>query len=88
VEDEEQPKLSLGLFARQFRAFDRDGLTAEFDVPDHWQITTMSPSGAYLMPPAPQGQQRQNPQAVRAVVVRCQNSAGRLARSADTAHAA
>jgi hypothetical protein len=45
VEDEEQPKLSLGLFARQFRAFDRDGLTAEFDVPDHWQITTMSAFG-------------------------------------------
>jgi nitroreductase len=41
---------SLGLFARQFRAFDRDGLTREFEVPDHWQVTTMSAFGR--MPPA------------------------------------
>jgi nitroreductase len=27
---------SLGLSVRQFRAFDRVGLAAEFDVPPHW----------------------------------------------------
>jgi hypothetical protein len=36
---------SLGLFARQFRAFDQLGIAAEFDVPEHWQVTTMSAFG-------------------------------------------
>jgi len=36
---------SLGLFARQFRAFDQAGIAAEFDVPNHWQVTTMSAFG-------------------------------------------
>ena len=36
---------SLGLSVRQFRAFDRDGLAAEFDVPPHWEVTTMSAVG-------------------------------------------
>jgi nitroreductase len=36
---------SLGLFARQFRAFDQAGLTAEFGVPEHWQVTSMSAFG-------------------------------------------
>jgi len=36
---------SLGLFARQFRAFDQSGIAAEFDVPDHWQVTSMSAFG-------------------------------------------
>ena len=36
---------ALGLQVRQFRAFDRDGLTAEFAVPDHWEVTTMSAIG-------------------------------------------
>ena len=36
---------SLGLFARQFRAFDQLGIAAEFDVPKHWQVTTMSAFG-------------------------------------------
>ena len=36
---------SLGLFARQFRAFDQRGLTAEFAVPAHWQVTSMSAFG-------------------------------------------
>ncbi|WP_082748062.1 nitroreductase family protein [Nocardioides jensenii] len=35
----------LGLSVRQFRAFDRAGLTAEFDVPPHWEVTTMSAIG-------------------------------------------
>jgi nitroreductase len=36
---------ALGLSARQFRAFDRDGVTAEFAVPPHWQVTTMTAIG-------------------------------------------
>lgn len=36
---------SLGLHVRQFRAFDREGLTAEFEVPSHWEVTTMSGVG-------------------------------------------
>jgi nitroreductase len=36
---------SLRLFARQFRAFDRAGLAAEFAVPGHWQVTSMSAFG-------------------------------------------
>lgn len=36
---------SLGLQVRQFRAFDRAGLAAEFAVPDHWEVITMSAIG-------------------------------------------
>jgi nitroreductase len=36
---------ALGLHVRQFRAFDRAGLAAEFDVPDHWEVTTISAIG-------------------------------------------
>jgi hypothetical protein len=36
---------ALGLSARQFRAFDRAGLAAEFGVPGHWEVTTMTAFG-------------------------------------------
>jgi nitroreductase len=36
---------ALGLHARQFRAFNRAALAAEFTVPQHWEITTMSAFG-------------------------------------------
>jgi hypothetical protein len=36
---------SLGLCVRQFRAFDREGLAAAFDVPPHWEVSTMSAIG-------------------------------------------
>jgi len=36
---------ALGLHVRQFRAFDRGGLAAEFAVPDHWQVATMAAVG-------------------------------------------
>jgi nitroreductase len=36
---------ALGLAARQFRAFDRDGLATEFGVPPHWEVTTMTAFG-------------------------------------------
>jgi nitroreductase len=35
----------LGLSTRQFRAFDRDGVAAEFAVPGHWEVTTMMAIG-------------------------------------------
>jgi nitroreductase len=36
---------ALGLSVRQFRAFDQEGLAAEFAVPPHWQVTSMSAFG-------------------------------------------
>ena len=36
---------ALGLRARQFRAFNRAGLAAEFAVPGHWEVTTMTAFG-------------------------------------------
>lgn len=43
----------LGLSVRQFRAFDQAGLAAEFDVPAHWQVTTMSAVGRVSPDQAP-----------------------------------
>jgi hypothetical protein len=42
---------ALGLFVRQFRAFDRAGLAAEFAVPAHWEVTTMSAIGRVARSP-------------------------------------
>jgi nitroreductase len=39
---------AIGLRARQFRAFDRDGLAREFAVPGHWEVTTMTAYGRPL----------------------------------------
>ncbi|WP_410051019.1 nitroreductase family protein [Acidiferrimicrobium sp. IK] len=36
---------ALGMACRQFRAFDREGLTAEFEVPQHWQVVSMTAVG-------------------------------------------
>lgn len=36
---------ALGLGVRQFRAFDRPGLAADFDVPAHWEVTSMAAIG-------------------------------------------
>jgi nitroreductase len=36
---------AMGLHVRQFRAFDRDGIAAEFGVPGHWEVTTLSAIG-------------------------------------------
>jgi nitroreductase len=50
---------ALGLHVRQFRAFDRAGLAAEFAVPGHWEVTTMAavgraaPASAAASPPEP-----------------------------------
>jgi nitroreductase len=44
---------ALGLSARQFRAFNRDALTAEFVVPAHWEVTTMMAVGRAAPTTAP-----------------------------------
>lgn len=54
---------SLGLAGRQFRAFDRAGLAAEFAVPPHWEVTTMTalgrpPRGAGSPPDRPSARRR------------------------------
>lgn len=36
---------AMGLSCRQFRAFDKDRLTALLQVPDHWEIITMTAVG-------------------------------------------
>ena len=36
---------AMGLYARQFRAFNRTALAAEFAVPNHWEVTTMTAFG-------------------------------------------
>jgi nitroreductase len=36
---------ALGLSVRQFRAFDQAGIAADFQVPDHWQVTSMAAFG-------------------------------------------
>jgi nitroreductase len=37
--------LAIGLDAHQFRAFDREAITAEFGVPPHWEVTSMTAFG-------------------------------------------
>ncbi|GAA3687386.1 nitroreductase family protein [Gordonia hankookensis] len=37
--------LALGLAVRQFRAFDRDAIAREFEVPTHMDVTSMSAFG-------------------------------------------
>lgn len=47
---------AMGLGVRQFRAFDREGLAAEFDVPAHWEVTSMAAIGSPTVesgPPTP-----------------------------------
>jgi len=47
---------AMGLGVRQFRAFDRDGLAADFDVPSHWEVTSMAAIGRSAVdagPPSP-----------------------------------
>lgn len=36
---------AMGLHVRQFRAFDRAGIASEFEVPSHWEVTTISAVG-------------------------------------------
>lgn len=43
---------ALGLHARQFRAFDRDGVAQAFAIPAHWEVTTMTAFGVAREVPA------------------------------------
>src|SRR3954451_4619347 len=36
---------ALGMMVRQFRAFDRAALAADFGIPPHWEATTMAAFG-------------------------------------------
>ena len=37
--------LAMGLDAHQFRAFDREAVARDFDVPPHWEVTSMTAFG-------------------------------------------
>ena len=37
--------MAIGIDAHQFRAFDRDGVAAEFHVPREWEVTSMTAFG-------------------------------------------
>ncbi len=37
--------LTMGLDTHQFRAFDRDAVVAEFDVPEHFQVVSTTAFG-------------------------------------------
>ena len=39
---------AMGLFVHQFRAFDREAIADRFDVPEHWEVTTMAAIGKPL----------------------------------------
>jgi len=43
--------LSIGLHSHQFRAFDRAAVAHEFDVPPHWEVTSMTAFGTAAHPP-------------------------------------
>ena len=58
---------ALGLAVRQFRAFRREAVAAEFAVPRHWEVTTMSAVGRVhprAAPPVGAGRQRRTAQDV------------------------
>ena len=55
---------AMGLYARQFRAFNRTALATEFAVPNHWEVTTMTafgrrPRGLRDIPAPTPGEERQ-----------------------------
>lgn len=42
--------LTMGLHAHQFRAFDRDAMAREFDLPPEWEVTSMTAFGVSAHP--------------------------------------
>jgi nitroreductase len=54
---------AMGMLVRQFRAFDRAGLAREFDVPSHWEVTTMSAIGRPRPPRAEKRSDHARPRA-------------------------
>ena len=43
--------VAMGLHVRQFRAFNQEGIAADFDVPPHWEVTTMAAVGRGALVP-------------------------------------
>ena len=68
---------ALGLHVRQFRAFDRAGLAAEFAVPEHWEVATMAVVGRAAATTAAQSAQ------ARSAIVRRGDAPSRRRRSID-----
>ena len=68
---------ALGLHVRQFRAFDRGGLAAEFAVPQHWEVATMAVVGRAAATTAAQSAQ------ARSAIVRQGDAPSRRRRSID-----
>lgn len=58
---------SLGLFARQFRAFDQSAVAAEFEVPEAWQVTSMTAFGRLPQGSAPTAADVGQPRARRSM---------------------
>jgi nitroreductase len=52
---------ALGLSVRQFRAFRREALAAEFAVPPHWEVTTMAAIGRVPPDVGPDGVRHRRP---------------------------
>jgi nitroreductase len=50
--------LSMDLYCRQFRAFDRDAVERELAVPDHWVAMTMTAIGRPAGEPPEEGRSR------------------------------
>jgi nitroreductase len=46
---------ALGVYVRQFRAFDQEGIAAAFAVPGHWQVTSMAAFGRLPVDAEPPG---------------------------------
>jgi nitroreductase len=52
---------AMGLYVRQFRAFDRAALAASLEVPEHWEVTTLSAIGRSTQDPAPPAERERLP---------------------------
>ena len=50
--------MSMGLFSRQFRAFDREAVERELGVPEHWVAMTVTAIGRPAQEPPPEGRMR------------------------------
>ena len=52
--------MSMGLFTRQFRAFDRNAVEHELGVPEHWVVMTITAIGLPAQEQPAQGRQRRS----------------------------
>jgi nitroreductase len=54
---------AMGLYVRQFRAFDRAALAVSLEVPEHWEVTTLSAIGRSAQDPEPPAERERLPRA-------------------------